>query len=61
MGIRSWRMPVLNFRGNTIYYRILNFIGNSISVFDQTLPEAEACPAERGISERISDFAFRKS
>ena len=39
----------------------MNFIGNSISVFDQGLAKQGACSAERGVPERISNFAFRKS
>ena len=50
-----------NLLSNAIKYRILNFIGNSISVFDQGLAKQVACSAERGVPERISDFAFRKS
>ncbi len=42
-------------------YRIANFIRNSVFVFDQALLKAEACHAERMISECISLFAFRKS
>ena len=42
-------------------HRIANFIRNSVFVLDQALLKAEACHAERMISECISLFAFRKS
>ncbi len=45
---------------NDIKYRIANFIRNSVFVLDQALLKAEACHAERMISECISLFAFRK-